>query len=200
MISPLILPGVFEIYVGCMKSGKSRALINRLDELARVPNCQIRVFKPETDKRNVGVFSRFGKLRLDCTRIPSKEPSRILDEIDESVDVIGIDEVNFFTRDIAEVVSYLTFQKKHIIASGLDLNFRGEPFESTKELLPIATYVHKLTGVCEYPECGRRATRTQRLINGKPAPYGSDLIAIEGIGAEYQCRCIWHHEVPRNPN
>ena len=79
-----------------------------------------------------------------------------------------------------------------MIVAGLDLNFRGEPFGAMPELLAIAEYVDKLHAICMV--CGKPATRTQRLVNGKPADYKDPLILI-GAKESYEARCRQHHEV-----
>jgi thymidine kinase len=82
-----------------------------------------------------------------------------------------------------------------VIVTGLDRDFRGVPFGTMPRLLALADQVTKLTAICMV--CGEPATRTQRLIDGSPAPADSPLIVIGGIGDEtYEARCRLHHEVP----
>ena len=81
-----------------------------------------------------------------------------------------------------------------VIVAGLDSDFRGEPFGIMPELLARAEEVTKLSAICQV--CGRRATRTQRLINGLPAKY-TDPIILVGAQEQYQARCRRCHEVPR---
>lgn len=194
--SPLIVPGSFEIYVGCVQSGKSRKLIERLDQLRYVPNCQFLAFKPKIDTRDKGIKSRFGSLSLDCINIDESNPDEILDHLKLGIDVLAIDEISLFGPGIERVVEYSMINRYHVIAAGLDTDFRGEPFNQMPHLLSIATDVTKMGGVCR---CGKVATRTQRLIDGKPAHYDSPLILIDGAGADYECRCINCHEVPGKP-
>ena len=100
----------------------------------------------------------------------------------------------FFDEDIVGVVSKLASQGKRVIASGLDLDFKGEPFGSMPELLCIADKVDKLTAVCM--KCGSdHATRTQRLLNGFPADKSSPLIMIGG-DETYEARCLKCYELP----
>ncbi len=79
------------------------------------------------------------------------------------------------------------------------LSFRGEPFGPMPSLVGRADKAIRLTAICDYSGCDLRATRTQRLINGKPAPYDSPLVVIEGEGIEetYEARCVLHHNVPK---
>lgn len=197
--SPLIQRGVFELYAGCMRSGKSKRLIEQIDKLSYLPSCKIITFKPGIDTRSKSIISRFGSLSLNSTLIDEKNPKEILNKITPEIDVVAIDEINLFSKEIVAVIERLIKDKKYVIGAGLDTDFRGEPFGEMPKLLSIATFVRKLIGVCQYPGCSSIATRTQRLINKKPAHYTSPLVMIEGETAEYECRCINHHEVPGKP-
>jgi len=198
--SPLIRPGSFELYTGCVQSGKSRRLLERLDQLSHVPSCSLAVFKPKIDTREQGIRSRFGSLSLDARAIDETRPASILDSLAEGIDVVAIDEISLFGMGIEYVVEHLMKNNIHVIAAGLDTNFRGEPFNQMPYLLSIASDVIKLHGVCKHQDCGKEATRTQRLIDGKPAHYNSPLILIDGEGATYECRCIQCHDVPGKPS
>jgi thymidine kinase len=81
------------------------------------------------------------------------------------------------------------------IVAGLDTDFRGEPFGCMPTFLAIAERVDKLQAICMV--CGEPASRTQRLVNGKPAHY-NDPIVIVGASEMYEARCREHHEVPRD--
>jgi thymidine kinase len=84
---------------------------------------------------------------------------------------------------------------KQVVVTGLDRDFRGVPFGTMPRLMALADQVTKLTAICMV--CGEPATRTQRLIDGAPAPANSPLILIGGMGDEtYEARCRLHHEVP----
>ena len=87
----------------------------------------------------------------------------------------------------------------NVIMAGLDLDFRGEPFGQMSYLLTIADFVQKCTGICDYDGCKAVATRTQRLVNGRPASYYSPIILIGDQKEGYQCRCLKHHKVPDKP-
>jgi thymidine kinase len=100
-----------------------------------------------------------------------------------------------FTGKYPEVVEALAATGKQVIVTGLDRDFRGIPFGTMPRLLALADQVTKLTAICVV--CGEPATRTQRLIDGEPAPADSPLIVIGGLGDEtYEARCRLHHEVP----
>lgn len=112
-----------------------------------------------------------------------------------SIDAVVIDEVNLFEPEIVEFVQELANRHYRVILSGLDLTFRGEPFEPSPQLLSIADHVEKRQAVCEV--CGDPATRTQRLIDGSPAPYESPTIEVGGE-EKYEPRCRDCHDVPMN--
>ena len=82
---------------------------------------------------------------------------------------------------------------KRVIVAGLDTDFRGEPFSVMPQLMAIAEFVDKITAICM--KCGNPATKTQRLINGKPADYNDPIVLI-GAKESYEARCRNCHEVP----
>jgi thymidine kinase len=113
-----------------------------------------------------------------------------LDKMEEvarsnGLDVIGVDEVNFFPEGLVGLLDKLA-DTKRVIACGLNLNFRAEPFPTTMHLAARADRVLYLSAVCVV--CGQEATRTQRLIGGKPAPKDSPLIIVGGKEM-YEPRC-----------
>ncbi len=83
-----------------------------------------------------------------------------------------------------------------VVVAGLDMDFRGEPFEVMAELMARAEGVVKLTAICV--RCGEEATRSQRIIDGQPAPFKAPIVVV---GAEelYEARCRNCHEVPGKP-
>ncbi len=108
--------------------------------------------------------------------------------------VVGIDEAQFFDRDILEVVQGLADSGLRAIVAGLDTDFRGEPFGPMPDLMALAEVVDKLHAICMV--CGELASRTQRLIDGRPARF-DDPIVVVGAAELYEARCRRHHEVPR---
>jgi len=108
---------------------------------------------------------------------------------------VGIDEAQFFDAGIVDVAVDLARRGVRVLVAGLDMDFRGEPFGCMPEFLAIAERVEKLQAICMV--CGEAASRTQRLVNGKPARY-SDPIVIVGASEMYEARCREHHEVPRD--
>ena len=120
----------------------------------------------------------------------------IFDYIDDSYDVIAIDEVQFFDEEIVQICDYFADRGKRVMAAGLDMDFRGVPFSVMPELFTHAEFVTKLTAVCT--KCGAPATRTQRLVNGKPASYDDPIIVV-GASEQYEARCRHCHEVEGRP-
>lgn len=164
--------------IGCMSAGKSSELIRRV-ERARLAYLPTVIFSPAMDTRSkTGIVeSRNG---LQSHAVVVETPKDMLKYSSQAV-VIGIDEIQFFNSDITEVVMTLLRQRKKIIASGLDLDYRGKPFGAVPELLAIADRVDKLMAVCR--KCGSDfACRTQRTVQSNEQILVGD--------AEYEARCI----------
>jgi thymidine kinase len=100
--------------------------------------------------------------------------------------VVGIDEVQLFEPAIVDVARELVRRGVRVVVAGLDMDFRGEPFESMPTLLCLAEVVDKLHAICH--RCGATATRTQRIVDGRPAPFSAATIQIGALDA-YQARC-----------
>ena len=182
----------FELITGPMSCGKTEELLRRIKRCI-IAQKKVRVISPAIDTRTKGDYieSRNG-LWLDAITVKSSH--EILEAINPDDEVIAIDEIQFFDAEIVNVVKKLVEHGKRVVASGLDLDFKGEPFGSMPELLCLADKVDKLTAVCM--KCGSdRATRTQRLINGFPADKSSPLIMIGG-DETYEARCIKCYELP----
>jgi len=206
--NPVIKPGTFELYCGPMFSGKSMQLIHRIDQLKHMSNSNYLCFKPGTDTRSTDITSKFPSLSIPCLQISEKNSQELLEHVTSKIDLVGIDEIQFFSKGIEDVIIELQKKNINVVGAGLDLDFRGEPFGRMPQLLSIADEVHKLKAGCQYeskftpqqPFCSNQGTRTQKLINGEPAPYHSPLVQIENEeGITYQCRCLDHHIVPGKP-
>jgi len=109
-------------------------------------------------------------------------------------DLVAVDEVQFLDPGIVPLAEELADRGIQVILAGLDLDFRGEPFGPMPELLARAELITKLTAVCV--RCGAPATRTQRLVDGRPARYG-DPVVLVGASERYEARCRACHEVLR---
>ncbi|MFN2744620.1 MULTISPECIES: thymidine kinase [Bacillus] len=186
--------GWLELICGSMFSGKSEELIRRVKR-ATFAKQEVKVFKPAIDNRysNDSVVSHNGT-SIVCHAITS--PAEIYQYISVNTDVIGVDEVQFFDETIVRTLTALADQGYRVIAAGLDQDFRGEPFGVVPDLMALAETVTKLQAVCSV--CGSPASRTQRLINGKPASYDDPVILV-GASETYEARCRHHHEVPGKP-
>ena len=189
-------PGCLEVICGCMKSGKTKVLLNRIEQLKYLKGINHRIFKPDVDKRfsETRIIDRTGEA-YTCTVIGSDDLGALKIESLKNVHVIALDEVQFFSKDFAWAIHNLTREGKNVIVAGLDMDFRGEGFGIMPELLAVADKVTKLTAVCEYSGCNSSANRSQRLINGVPAHYESEQILVADNEC-YEPRCIYHHYVP----
>ncbi|MCB2306381.1 thymidine kinase [Clostridium estertheticum] len=184
--------GWVEVIIGPMYSGKSEELIRRIRR-TKIAKQKVQVFKPEIDDRysKDDVVSHCGE-KEEAVRV--KNSLQILDLLDADTQVIAIDEVQFFDKGIIDIITSLADNNKRVICAGLDMDFRGEPFGPIPALLAIAEFVDKIQAICVV--CGNPATRTQRLINGKPAKY-EDKIVLIGATESYEARCRKCHIVPK---
>lgn len=182
--------GFIEVITGCMFAGKSEELIRRIRTL-EYAHKRIAVFKPSMDKRysDACIVSHNGKCVESFVISKAEE---IYAYMQEDYDVVAIDEVQFFDEEIVKICNELANQGKRVIVAGLDMDFRGEPFKVMPALLATAEFVTKLTAVCV--KCGAPATRSQRLIDGKPANASDEIIQI-GAKEAYEARCRHCHEV-----
>lgn len=183
--------GWVEVICGSMFSGKSEELIRRVRR-AQFAKQKIAVFKPKMDNR----YSDQAVVSHDGTSFHAKPISHsieIFHHVEADVDIIAIDEVQFFDEGIVRVVQELADRGHRVICAGLDMDFRGEPFAQMPALLAIAESVTKLQAVCSV--CGSPSSRTQRLIDGNPASYHDPVILV-GASEAYEPRCRHHHEVP----
>lgn len=183
--------GWVEVICGSMFSGKSEELIRRVRR-TQFAKQEIAVYKPKLDNR----YSEESVVSHNGTSVIAKameNASSILEDLNPKVDVVAIDEVQFFDDAIVGVAQKLANSGYRVILAGLDQDFRGEPFGPMPELLSIAEQVTKLQAVCAV--CGSPASRTQRLINGEPACYDDPIILV-GASEAYEPRCRHHHEVP----
>ncbi len=159
---------------------------------ARIARQKLQVFKPKIDDRysRNKVVSHAGN---EFEAMPLDSISAVFDHLLPDTTVVAIDEAQFFDWKVAEIVQQLVDRGIRVIVAGLDMDFRGEPFGPIPILLTQAEDVQKLTAICIV--CGEEATRTQRLIDGRPATVDDPIILVGGT-EEYQARCRWHHEVP----
>jgi thymidine kinase len=175
-----------------MFSGKTDELIRRLVR-ATIAKQKVQVFKPAIDIRYAveKVASHAGST---YDAIPVQNAGEIRSKLDNDTTVVGIDEAQFFDSEIVNVAQELATKGVRVIVAGLDTDFRGEPFGSMPMLMSEAEDVLKLHAICMV--CGDEASRTQRLVNGKPARYDEPIVIV-GASELYEARCRLHHEVPK---
>lgn len=185
--------GSVEVICGSMFCGKTEELIRRLRR-ARIAKQQVLVFKPIIDNRyNHAKVTSHSGIDLDAQPVQSSE--EIMPLLKPGTTVVGIDEVQFFDDGIVNTVEQMAEQGLRVIVTGLDTDFRGEPFGCMPELIARAEIVDKLHAICMV--CGESASRTQRLVDGKPAHYNEPIVVV-GAQEMYEARCRAHHEVPRD--
>lgn len=185
--------GWIELICGSMFSGKSEELIRRIRRTQFAKQKAI-AFKPAIDNRydDNDVVSHNGA-KVEAYAVATS--AEILEHITDDVEVIAIDEIQFFDDNVVDVVQQLADQGKRVIVAGLDQDFRALPFSCMPQLMAIAEYVTKLQAVCAV--CGEPASRTQRLINSEPAHFHDPIILV-AASESYEPRCRHCHEVIKN--
>ena len=153
-----------------MFSGKTEELLRRLRR-AQIADLKVAVFKPVADTRY-----------HDSNAIHAQPiaHSRDLLSLDEEVSVLGIDEAQFFDMELPAVCNQLALRGVRVIAAGLDMDYRGNPFGPMPHLLAMAEYVTKVHAICIH--CGNLATHSYRLAEG-------DEVVLLGEKEQYEPRC-----------
>jgi thymidine kinase len=186
--------GWIEVITGPMFAGKTEELLRRIKRLEYAKQ-NILVFKPTIDNR----YEQGHVVSHDHNKTHSiniSESKEILEYVKKDTQVVAIDEIQFLDEAAVDICEYLADKGLRVIVSGLDRDFRGEPFSFMPKLLSLAEYVTKLTAICV--KCHTPATRTQRIINGKPAKFDDPIILV-GAKDSYEARCRDCHEVPNKP-
>jgi thymidine kinase len=186
--------GRLEVICGSMFSGKSEELIRRVRR-AEIAKQKVQVFKPSIDNR-YGVATVNSHDGSAWEAIALDNPRTILEHLRPDTTVVGIDEAQFFDSGVIDVCRELASHNIRVILTGLDLDFRGEPFGPIPDLIAMAETVDKLHAICVV--CGQEASRSQRLINGEPANYDDPIILV-GAKESYEARCRHCHQVPGHP-
>ena len=193
MTSFQLTGGWIEVIAGVMFSGKSEELLRRVRR-AIIARKRVQVFKSRLDERYAGIHAVSSHDGRTVDAIPIDTAAQIAARLDPTAQVIGIDEAQFLDVGIIPLVTSLAESGRRVILAGTDTDFRGEPFGAMPQLMAIAESVDKLHAICVL--CGGPATRNQRLIDGKPAPYESPQIMV-GAADRYEARCRMCHSVPR---
>ena len=169
--------GWIEVICGCMFSGKSEELIRRLRR-AVIAKQKVAIFKPRIDNRySSDHIVSHSEQRISSTVVDS--PQEILENSLES-HVVGIDEAQFFDSTLIDVCQRLANMGKRVIVAGLDMDYRGEPFEPIPQLLAMAEYITKTQAICV--RCGNPASFTQRTSQD------ADRVIV-GATDIYEARC-----------
>jgi len=185
--------GRVEVISGVMFSGKSEELLRRMRR-AVIARKRVQVFNSHLDDRYAGVFRLTSHDGSGIDARPVSYSRQIRALVNPETDVVGIDEVQLLDDGIVGVVQWLADRHVRVIVAGTDMDYRGQPFGSMGELLAIADMVDKLHAICA--KCGGLATRTQRLVDGKPAPAEGPLVGVGG-SERYEARCRKCHDVPK---
>jgi thymidine kinase len=170
--------GWIEVICGSMFSGKTEELIRRLKR-AKIAKLKVEIYKPSIDTR------------YDVTKIVSHDSNSVLStplqhskqilDCSEDVDVIGIDEAQFFDMELVSVVQKLALRGKRVIIAGLDMDYKGVPFGPMPHLLSVAEYITKVHAICSH--CGALASHSYRLV-----PQESQVLLGEKDSYEPRCR------------
>lgn len=150
--------GWIEVICGSMFSGKTEELIRRLKR-AKIANQKVEIFKPRVDTR----YSDSKVVSHDSNSIlstPVDSSLKIL-ELSKGVNVIGIDEAQFFDKNLPDVCRKLALRGVRVIAAGLDMDFKGIPFGPIPDLLAMAEYITKVHAICQH--CGNLAVHSYRF-------------------------------------
>ena len=180
--------GWLEVICGPMFSGKSEEMIRRLRR-AEIAGQRVVIFKPLIDDRYdaADVVSHAG------ARMRAVPVSSVAEAVEcaDGFDVVGIDEVQFFDSSVVPRALDLADRGVRVVVAGLDQDFRRLPFGPMPDLLSHAEFVDMLQAVCH--RCGGPATTTQRLVDGRPAPYSGETVLV-GAAEQYEARCRGCHE------
>src|ERR671914_757714 len=171
--------GSLTVITGSMFSGKTEELIRRLRHAL------------DTRSDLTEIRSHNG---VPHEAIAVSTSGELLEGVEPETDVVAVEEAQFFDEGIVGACRRLADSGYGVIVAGLDMDFRGEPFGPMPMLLAEADEVVKLRAICA--RCGRDASRSQRLIDGKPAPASAPTILV-GAQESYEARCRHCHEVPQ---
>ena len=169
--------GSIEVICGSMFSGKTEELIRRMKR-AQFAKQKVEIYKPCIEVR----YSEDKVVSHDAHSIPSipiDSPAKML-EMSNDVEVIGIDEAQFFDNSIVEVVQTLANRGVRVIIAGLDTDFMGKPFGPMPALMAVAEDIQKVHAICV--KCGSPANHSHRLV-------ASDALVVLGEKDEYEPLC-----------
>lgn len=176
--------GWIEVICGSMFSGKTEELIKRIHRVEYAKQ-KILVFKPIIDNRydKVNIVSHS---QLQAPSIPINCASEIYEHLSDDIEVVAIDEAQFFDESLIGICNDLADRGMRVMVAGLDQDYKGNPFGCIPQLLAIAEYVTKNLAICL--KCGNPANRTQRTVH-----IGEQILV--GSTESYEARCRNCHEV-----
>ncbi len=177
--------GWIETITGCMFSGKSEELIRQLRR-AVIARQAVQIFKPRLDDR----FDEQHIVTHTQVRLKSQavlDADELRRQVADDTEVVGVDEAQFFDQSLVDVATELAAQGRRVIVAGLDLDYRGEPFEPMPQLMAVSEYVSKQLAICMV--CGDHAHFSQRLTSSR------ERIEV-GAGETYEARCRRHFDRP----
>ena len=186
--------GWIEVVTGSMFSGKTEELLRRIRR-ATIAKQHVQVFKPKLDHR-YGTNKVTSHAGANFRATPVENSKAILEVLNEKTTVVAVDEAQFFDGELTEVCTILAGKGIRVIVAGLDQDFRGDPFGPMPIILALAEHVSKLHAICVV--CGKDASRTQRMIDGRPAYFEEPTVVVGG-SESYEARCRIHHDVPHKP-
>ena len=177
--------GFIEVICGSMFSGKTEELIRRLKR-ARIANLNVEIFKHKIDVR----YHEQDIVSHDSTSITSTpiDNSQTILLLASGVDVVGIDEAQFFDDQLPDVCDQLALRGVRVIIAGLDMDYLGKPFGQMPNLLAKADFITKLHAICV--RCGNIANYSYRK-----APDASRILLGEKDSYEPRCRKCYYEKV-----
>lgn len=202
------VPGKIELMMGPMRSNKTAEMLRRCQMRRQYAGQHVMVLKPSDDTKGgpglVESRNPLGHCKMDALEFSSTDPWEVLraikqreHEIGKRVECIAVDEGQF-VEDLFQFCKHLLETGHDVLVAGLDLDFRANPFGEMINLSWLVnTYGGSITECMAYCSCGARALYSQRLIDGKPAPYNSP---IKVPGDAYEPRCAEHFVLPGRPH
>lgn len=188
--------GTLIVITGSMFAGKSEELIRQVRR-ALYARKKVQVFKSALDNRwDSAAIATHNGVRFEAVPVSSSADLERL--VHPDTEVIGIEEIQFFDEGVVTLCERWANEGKTVIVAGLDQDFRGQPFGFMPTLLALADEIVKLRAICA--RCGQLASKTQRLVDGRPASWDEPTILI-GAAEKYEARCRRCHKVlnaPRN--
>lgn len=201
--------GVLKLIIGNMFANKTGRLMHEVETLREFGRKKVLVLKPNIDTRSGnGMIKDFHGKTMEAEEVPAQDPAKVFKivaeretEVGTKFNILAFDEVQFFPADSCffQAVDDLLARGYDVIAAGLALDFKREPFGSTLSLVGLCRSSHDCVWVSPLcARCGQPAPLPQRIIDGKPAHYNSPQVQVGGKET-YEPRCYDCHELPGKP-